>query len=398
MPPRAIVALGIGQCVNWGVLYYTFAVLILPLQRELDVATWVVTGAFSVALLMSALVAPTIGRWSDRGHGGVLIQAGGFAAAGLLVLWTAVPGTASLYAAWTCLGVCMAAALYEPAFVVVAQAHQDPTMRLRALALVTVLGGMASTVFLPVAWVMVDRLGWRAAVLTLAAALAASTWLVRALVFRPLPRVGLPRAPAIVDEPNSRARGPIRGFGLLQFTFGYASLASAAFMANIVPALGERAVTPGRAAMLGSVLGVMQLPGRAMLMTGRLSGSAARLMLICLLSQGVGLLVMTMTRSTVAIVGGFAMFAAGAGLTTVVRPHVVHSAFGVQTAGYLNGQLARAQQLARSAGPIGVAWLGATIGYGAALAGLSLVFAVLSVWCYHRLGDLVSRQANADSG
>jgi hypothetical protein len=44
MTPRAIAALGIGQCVNWGVLYYAFAVLVLPLARELAVPTWVGPG------------------------------------------------------------------------------------------------------------------------------------------------------------------------------------------------------------------------------------------------------------------------------------------------------------------------------------------------------------------
>jgi uncharacterized PurR-regulated membrane protein YhhQ (DUF165 family) len=86
MTPRAIVALGIGQCVNWGVLYYAFAVLLLPLEQELAVARWVVAGAFSLALLMSAAVAPAIGRWGDRDRGALMMQAGGFPAAALLAL------------------------------------------------------------------------------------------------------------------------------------------------------------------------------------------------------------------------------------------------------------------------------------------------------------------------
>jgi hypothetical protein len=50
MTSRAIIVLGIGQCVNWGVLYYAFAVLLLPVADELGVAKWVVTGTFSLAL------------------------------------------------------------------------------------------------------------------------------------------------------------------------------------------------------------------------------------------------------------------------------------------------------------------------------------------------------------
>jgi hypothetical protein len=35
MSCRAVIALGVGQCVNWGVLYYAFAVLLLPVEAEL---------------------------------------------------------------------------------------------------------------------------------------------------------------------------------------------------------------------------------------------------------------------------------------------------------------------------------------------------------------------------
>jgi hypothetical protein len=95
MTRRAIVALGIGQCVNWGVLYYAFAVLVLPLERELGVPTWVVTGAFSLAFLMSAATAPSVGRRGDRDRGAMVMQVGGFGAAALLVVWTLMPGVSS---------------------------------------------------------------------------------------------------------------------------------------------------------------------------------------------------------------------------------------------------------------------------------------------------------------
>jgi hypothetical protein len=57
MRTREVVALGIGQCVNWGVLYYAFAVLLVPVAGDLSAPRWVVTGAFSLALFMSALLA-----------------------------------------------------------------------------------------------------------------------------------------------------------------------------------------------------------------------------------------------------------------------------------------------------------------------------------------------------
>jgi MFS family permease len=271
MTPRAVVALGIGQCVNWGVLYYAFAVLVLPLERELGVATWVVTGAFSLALLMSAALAPAIGRWGDRDRGALVMQAGGVIAAALLAASTFMPGVLTMYVVWAGLGLCMAATLYEPAFAIVGRAHDDPARRRRALAAVTLFGGLASTVFLPLTALLVAAAGWRGAVLVLAALLVVSTSITRAFVFRHLPAaaptpVAGHSAPRVPDGSTCPAR-----FLLIAAMFALTSLASAAFATNLVPALGERGVSPATAATLGGLIGVMQLPGRALLMNGILA-------------------------------------------------------------------------------------------------------------------------------
>ena len=92
MSPAAITALGLGQLVNWGVLYYAFAVLLQPVQAELALPAWVITGAFSLALLVSAVLAPAVGRWSDRGHARAAMVLGGIGVAALLAVWSVVPG------------------------------------------------------------------------------------------------------------------------------------------------------------------------------------------------------------------------------------------------------------------------------------------------------------------
>jgi hypothetical protein len=146
MTRRALLALGVGQCLNWGVLYYAFAVLTVPVARDLHVSPWWVTGAFSAALLTSATLSPLVGRWTDHGNGPGLMLGGGCAAVILLTAWTVAPGLTALYAIWIGLGACMAATLYEPAFAIVARAL-PASERLQALALITVIGGVASTIF-----------------------------------------------------------------------------------------------------------------------------------------------------------------------------------------------------------------------------------------------------------
>jgi MFS family permease len=272
MTSRAVVALGIGQCINWGALYYAFAVLVVPLQRELGVETWIVTGAFSLALLMSAALAPMVGRLGDRDHGPAVMQIGGVSAAVLLVAWTLLPAVVMLYLVWAGLGLCMAATLYEPAFVIVGRVYDNPTARLRALAAITIFGGLARTAFLPGTALLVATFGWRGAVVGLAIALTLSTLLTRHFVFRTLAARPSPnRTPTttLVGGPKANQFK----FPIVVGMFTFATLASGAFSTNLVPALGERGVAPTSAALLGGLMGAMQLPGRVLLMNGTLAGS-----------------------------------------------------------------------------------------------------------------------------
>ena len=381
MSGRAVLALGFGQLVNWGVLYYAFVMLVVPLERELDVPTWVVTGAFSLALLTTAAVAPAVGRWGDRGRAPFMMQAGGMAAAALLVAWTCVPGVLMLYLVWAALGGCMAATLYEPAFVIVGRAFGNPAKRLQALATVTLFGGLASTAFLPVTAFLVRAMTWRGAVLVLALLLVCSTGLTRTLVFAPLADPpGRPTEDQALAAMSHRHSDRVR-FIFVVAPFALASLASAGFAANLVPALGERGATPGMAAMLGGVMGVTQLPGRALLIRGAPAWSPGRLVAGSLLLHAFGLGLVAVVPSTLAIAAGTMIFGLGAGLTTLIRPHLIQTLFNGEGGGVLNGRLARHQQLARAAGPLAIAWWGGMVGYAtvfAVLAGMLAVVALVS--------------------
>ena len=363
MTTGRLVALGIAQCINWGALYYAFAVLIVPLQRELGVATWIVAGAFSLALLLSAAAAPAIGRWADRGHGPRIMTLGGGSAVVLLLAWTQLPGVAALYLVWAALGLCMAAALYEPAFVIVGRAYDDPAARLRALAAITLFGGLAGPAFLPATAFLVAGFGWRAAVCVLAIALAFSTCLVHLIALRGLSA----RTP--VDQPHAQ-RSPRRAAGSASFpaiagVFTLATLGSAALVTNLVPALGERGLPATTAAVLGGLMGAMQLPGRALLLNGRFAGAPLNLLMVSLALHASGLALVATGGSTAGVAAGLVVFALGAGVMTLARPHVVQTLFDGAAAGLLNGRIARRQQLARAVAPVLAAWVAARVGYAA---------------------------------
>ena len=380
MTRRALIALGVAQCINWGVLYYAFAVLVLPLQVELGRPTWIVTGAFSSALLMSAVLAPRVGMWCDSGQGHLVMHVGGVAAALLLAVWTLVPGVVALYAVWTGLGLCMAATLYEPAFVIVGRSYDDPRQRLRALAAVTLFGGLASTVFLPATAVLVTAFSWRGAVLILSGVMFTSATITRGVVSgashpRLSARGSSPSGAIAVEQGTTEPSY----FPFIATMFAMATLASAGFTANLVPVLNEHGLSPANAAFLGGLIGVMQLPGRALLMNGALAAAPSHLLTFSLTLYATGLLSVAFASSTAGAAIGTAVLALGAGLTTLVRPYLVQGISADGGGGYLNGRIAGKQQLARAAGPMVVAWTAGIASYTAVFAALAGVFIVCGI-------------------
>jgi len=356
MTRRSIVALGVTQCLNWGVLYYAFGALLIPVQRDLGVSQSVVAAAFSLGLLVSAAIAPWMGRLCDRGHGVRAMRWGAIAAALLLWAWALVPHVATLYLVWAGLGVCMAATLYEPAFAIVGRSLRDPRDRLRALSAVTVLGGLASTALLPATAFVIDRWNWRTATAVLGAVMAASAALTVALR-----RCEVLRTPAPAAADTNPVSSPRPRLGVVIALFSLASFSAAAFAATAVAAFAERGLTPTVAATMVGLFGVLQLPGRLILMSG-LQFSASRLAIASLSAQAVGLAVIAAAPLGVIAVG-VALLAIGNGVMTLVRPHLVQTTFGMSGAGERNGAIARGQHVARAFGPIAAAGLASYIGY-----------------------------------
>jgi MFS family permease len=384
IPSRTIWLIGFGQLINWGVLYYAFGVLMVPVEQALGAPRWLVAGAFSLGLLISAIAAPSVGRLADRGQGPVVMQAGGFIAAGLLIAWALVPTLWMTYVVWAGLGVSMAAILYEPVFAIVGRAFNDAADRLRAIATVTIMGGLASTAFLPGTTWLVERLGWQGAVIALAVIIAATTLVVSRLSFRDLTFSASELRAAVFG-----AIPDVSGFGgpsVNRFVtvFALSSIVNSALASNIVAALVERRLTPSRAAFIGGMFGVMQLPGRVLMTHKSFTPAPFQLLLVSFALQVVGLVALTADDVQAAMWLGVIVFACGAGLTTLARPYLVLHLYGPEHAGRVNGVIARGQQLARAAGPVSAAALATVTGYSFVFGALAaLLVAAMAVTPTH---------------
>ena len=383
MHPRAIWAIGCGQLVNWGVLFFAYGVLLVPLQDAFDAPRWLVAGAFSLGLLVSAIAAPAVGRLADRGQGPAVMQAGGLLAAGLLIIWALVPSIWTTYIAWSVLGLCMAAILYEPVFAIVGRAYADPEGRLRAIATVTVTGGLASTAFLPGTSALVSRFGWRGAVVALAIIIAITTVIVGQVAFRDLAWSAQTIRDAVAGSADSHHdSAPLPGIGGLVVVFPMSIIVNSAVSSNLVASLIDRGLAPTFAATVAGTFGIMQLPGRLLLSNARVTPPPVPLLLASFALQIIGLLAL-IVHGPIAMWIGVIVFAGGTGLTTLAPPYLVLHQYGPERAGHANGVIARGQQLARAAGPVAAAAAGSAVGYGAVFGAL-VTLLVAAMWLTRR--------------
>lgn len=371
----AVWILGAGQTVFWGIAYYTFSVLLVPMREEFGVSSAVIAGAFSVGLGVAAMVATHVGRWVDEGHGVVLMRCGAWVGGALLLAWSAATDVVMLYAVWAALGACMALILYETAFALVTRALADPQRRLSALASVTVMGGLASTLFLPLAGAATTHWGWRATLRALAvvwflAALVVDRFALRALRAAESHAMGQPRS-ASVSLPDARLVA-LAGLPFVATTF-----AAMALTTLVIPMLVDHGQPLERAAWVLSAFGVMQLPGRLWLWRGTRAVPASVLLVAPVLLQAAGLAVLAVSSHLVVAFVGVATFGIGAGLHTLARPWLVPHLFGVSAAGRVNGAIARAQGIARAAGPFCVAIAYERVGSASVFAVLAFLLAVL---------------------
>ena len=87
MPWRFVSALSFTQLISYGTLFYAFALIIEPMERELGWSKTALTAAYSLALVSSAFFAVPVGRLIDRGYGRAVMTGGSILAAVFLGLW-----------------------------------------------------------------------------------------------------------------------------------------------------------------------------------------------------------------------------------------------------------------------------------------------------------------------
>jgi MFS family permease len=382
-------ALSVTETVSWGILYYAFAVFLVPMQRDLGFSAAQLTGAFSVALLVSGVAGIAVGRYLDRHGPRALMTGGSIAGVALVLAWSQVDGLTAFYLLWAALGLVMATVLYEPAFAVLAKQFPVAAERRRAMTAMTLVAALASFIFLPLAQALIDAHGWRDALVILAVILAVVTVPLHGLVLRAARPPASPRRTAARSASAAAAlRSP--PFWLLCAAFFLASVATIAMTVHAIPFLLGRGYGAGFAAFAVGLVGVSQIPGRVLygLLTVRAAAHWATASVFALIGLGIALVVGL--DSTWAVVAGLVVLGMGNGMTTLARATMVADLYGPAAYGTIASVAALAPMLARATGPFAAAVYAASAGYDTLLWTLVALGAVAAVLAYRAESGAVS--------
>ncbi len=292
------------------------------------------------------LVSPLVGRLLDR-HGGRPVMAAGSCLAALGCAGLAVAdGYVAYYAAWICLGLAMRMTLYDAAFAALARLG-GPQARL-AISQITLLGGLASTVFWPIGHLLGQQLGWRGAVLVYAGFALATLPLHLAI---PPGRYLRPRpAGSAAPDAAAVARLPAFLYALIVTVTAFLASAMSAHMIGILAGLGMGA---SLAVWISALRGVGQSAARLaeVLFGGRMHALTLAVLAMALLPLGfaAGLLG---GEAAAAAVGFAVIYGSGNGLATIVRGALPLVLFDPGAYGTLAGRLVAPSFLFSAAAPV----------------------------------------------
>lgn len=344
----AVAALGTAQTLAWASTYYLPAMLAAPMARDLGVSAPTVFAAFSVALIVSALLGPKAGAAIDRfGGRPVLVGTSLVFAAGLAGLALA-QGPVGLFVAWVVLGVGMGSGLYEAAFAALVCLYGKDSRT--TITGITLIAGFASTVGWPLSTFLEAQLGWRGACfvwagLHLVLGLPLNAMLPKAQPSEETPTAETPNH-ALAPEPASSMRATLA----LSFVFAATWFISTAMAAHLPRLLQAAGVSLAGAVLVGALIGPSQVGARLLefgflrkvhpLLSARLAAAMHPL----------GVAAFALLGAPAAALFGI-LHGAGNGILTIAKGTLPLVIFGPQGYGHRQGLLMVPARIAQALAP-----------------------------------------------
>ncbi|MFD6065113.1 MFS transporter [Rhodococcus wratislaviensis] len=327
---RVLAVLCLTEITSWGILYYAFPVLSVSISADTGWSLPVIVAAFSLSQLAAALTGIPVGRIIDRFGPRAVMTAGSVLAVPALLVVAAAPNLPTFYAGWLAAGIAMGAVLYPPAFAALTRWYGDGYVK--ALMILTLAAGLASTVFAPLTAALVDRYDWRTTYLVLAAILAVITVPGHLLGLRGR----WPHPPTPVGDHPVDHRDASRSRAFLALVIAL-SLGAFAGVFNLVPLLIEQGFSPSLAALTLGLGGAGQVLGRLGYLPIAARTTARTRIVVILAATAASTALLGIASTTAALIG----VAIGAGLIrgifTLIQATAITDRWGATHYGRLNG-------------------------------------------------------------
>lgn len=363
---RTVLFLGLAQLISWGISYYLIGGFGEQITADLGWSRDLVYGGFSVALLVMGLTSPMAGRLIDR-HGGRKIMIVGSVLNALGCIGVAVSHDVTVYyAAWICLGLAMRLTLYDAAFAALARIG-GPDARW-PIAQITLLGGLASTMFWPLGHLLAEFFGWRGALLAYAGFALLTVPLHLAIPegrYRDVAaQEDRPRPPVlIVGKRNLAIAGGL--YALIMTLANFLNAGMSAHMIGILAGLGLAAST---SVWIATLRGIGQSSARLCeVLFGRRLDPLMLNLIACLflpLAFTAGLFSGYLAAAAIAFAF---LYGAGNGLLTITRGTLPLVLFDHRTYGAFVGRLIAPSFVLSAASPIVYAFVINRLGQAGAL-------------------------------
>ena len=396
--------LGSAQTIAWASSYYLPAILATPIARDLGVATSSVFAAFSLALLVSALLSPFAGRSIDRWGGRKVLPCSNLIFGAGLTTLALAQGPTGLIAAWIVIGIAMGSGLYEAAFATLVRLYGRDAHN--GITGVTLIAGFASTIGWPLSTLLEGQFGWRDTCL----ARAGLHFILGLPLNAFLPRIALV-TPANVDGEHAsagevQANSPsntenLLAAAMLAFVFAATWFVSTAMAAHLPRLLMLQGVTLAVAVTAGALVGPAQVGG-GLLEFGLLRRVhpllSARLAAI---AHPIGVLVFLTAGAPLAF-AFVILHGAGNGILTIAIGTLPLALFGPHDYGRRQGLLMVPARIAQALAPLlfGLCldrWGGRALWLSAALGVLAFALLLMLPRAI-RHGEAVSQSNRSDNG
>jgi predicted MFS family arabinose efflux permease len=370
-------ALSLAQLVSWGSVYYSFSLLVVPMEHTMGWSRTAMNAALSAGLLVSGIAAYPIGRWIDHGLGRRVMAVGSVIAAAMLLLWSDAQSLTVLFVAWIGLGISMASTFYDPVFAVVT--HRYPRSFRTKITLITLVGGFASTVFIPLTQWLVGSVGWRTSLVVLAAFNLIVCLPIHVMAIRSSRSDGgaRPRSGEVKLANDAATRRALRTptFWALAvcFTTYYATFAALTF--HLVPLMVERGVSNAVLITTMALIGPAQVAARAVWFTFGRNVRVTTVGIIVVTLFPLSTIILLYAGHSASPLWLFALcYGAANGMMTILRGTIVQDLLWTEGFGAVSGMLSLPSNVAKGIAPIAAASIWSfTHGYAAVVWAVCLV-------------------------